>query len=64
MKDKFDYHKPTDEQKEDMQANRDAYKALYAQLETLPDGREKSLALTRLEESAVWANKAIVFEEK
>lgn len=31
--------------------------------ENLPDGREKSLAMTKLEEALMWANKSIVLEE-
>lgn len=38
---------------------RDAYKVLHAHLMTLPGSRERSLALTALEESGMWATKAI-----
>lgn len=31
--------------------------------ENLPDGREKSLAMTKLEEALMWANKSIALEE-
>lgn len=36
-----------------------AYGITKAYLETLPDSREKSLALTRLEESMMWCISAI-----
>lgn len=53
------YVQPTEEQKELMQSFRDAYEDLYKQIETLDNSRGKSLALTKLEESAMWLNKAI-----
>ncbi len=53
------YVQPTDEQKEAMQSYRDKYEALFNDVKEMPDGRGKSLALTKLEESAMWVNKAI-----
>lgn len=53
------YVKPTDEQLETMQIFRDKYEALFDELKTLPGSRGMSLALTKLEESAMWLNKAI-----
>jgi len=51
---------PTDKQKETMQIFRDKYEALYKELQQqLPQGRGLSLALTNLEQSAMWLNKAI-----
>lgn len=38
---------------------REAYKALHAQLLTLPPSRERAVALTELETSSMWATKAI-----
>lgn len=32
---------------------------LYAMMRTIPDGRERSLAITKLEESIMWATKAL-----
>lgn len=53
------YVQPTDEQKETMQNFRDKYEALYKELEGLTPSRGLSLALTKLEESAMWLNKSI-----
>lgn len=56
------YVKPTDEQLKLMQYFRDKYEMLYEELTKnsyLPAGRGLSLALTKLEESAMWLNKAI-----
>ena len=55
----FQYVMPTEEQKEQMQVFRDKYEALAKELEALPSSRGLSLALTKLEESAFWLNKAI-----
>lgn len=53
------YVLPTEEQKATMQKFRDKYEVLYKELEQLPKGRGLSLALTKLEESAMWLNKAL-----
>ena len=53
------YVQPTEEQKELMQKFRDKYQALYEGLKELPASRGLSLALTKLEESAMWLNKSI-----
>lgn len=53
------YVQPTDEQKAIMQKFRDKYEALYTELKQLPPSRGMSLSLTKLEESAMWLNKAI-----
>jgi hypothetical protein len=50
---------PTEEQKELMQVFRDKYEALYNEVKELPASRGLSLALTNLEQSAFWLNKAI-----
>ena len=55
----FQYVQPTDEQKEVMQKFRDKYEALAEELGELSSSRGLSLALTKLEESAFWLNKAI-----
>lgn len=55
----WQFHTPTDAQKAAMQKLRDAFEALdkLIRAET-PACRQQSLALTHLEECAVWANKA------
>ena len=55
----FQYVQPTDEQKATMQKFRDKYEALATEVKGLPASRGLSLALTKLEESAFWLNKAI-----
>jgi len=53
------YFAPTEEQKVLMQSFRDKYEALYQEVSALERSRGTSLALTKLEESAMWLNKAI-----
>ena len=55
----FNYISPTDEQKNTMQVFRDKYQALYNEVAALDKSRGLSLALTNLEQSAMWLNKAI-----
>lgn len=61
----FVYHSPSNEQIEDYKTIR--YKAqVFAHLinELCPDSREKSLALTNLEQAVMWANAAIARSDK
>jgi hypothetical protein len=53
------YVQPTEEQKEIMQKFRDKYEALYKEIQALTPSRGLSLALTNLEQSAMWLNKSI-----
>lgn len=53
------YVKPTDEQLVVMQAFRDKYEALLVGVRALPMNRGLALAVTALEESAMWLNKSI-----
>ena len=53
------YVSPTEEQKAIMQEFRDKYEALFNDLKALAPSRGMSLALTKLEESAMWLNKAL-----
>lgn len=56
----FVYHQPTDEQIEQIQLVRGRCADLQKALEELPQNREISLAITKLEEVSMWANKGIV----
>lgn len=53
------YFQPTDEQKVTMQNFRDKMETLMLEMQTLPSNRGLSIALTKLEESAMWLNKSI-----
>lgn len=56
----FQYIQPTEEQKELMQEFRDKFETLAAEIELrIPSTRGRSLAITKLEESAFWLNKGI-----
>lgn len=61
---RFTYHPPKEGQSQKYTFLRDA--ALGAALsidELCPDSREKSLAITKLEEAVMWANAAIARNE-
>ncbi len=63
MTNTFNHVKPTEEQVKAMNELREAYKYLADRIEVLcPQGRYKSLAITELEKSAMFANKAITHE--
>ena len=60
----FVYQKPTEKSIMDITNIRDKCNELYDLLCTsVPQSREKSLAITKLEEVSMWANKAIVFNQ-
>lgn len=62
-RDPFQYQKPTPEQVERIERIRGECRDLYETLMTqIRPSRERSLAITKLEEVSMWANKAIVFE--
>jgi hypothetical protein len=57
---RFEYHAPDDEKRQLHEGTRTACRALAEQLNgNLPEGREKSLAITKLEEVMFWSNAAI-----
>ena len=60
-KNPFDYMKPADELIPTISLTREAYKAVFTHLLTLPASRERAVAITELETSAMWAVKGIVF---
>ena len=56
----FSYHRPKQGQQEMYTALREKCKELAYLIEELaPNSREKSLAITKLEESVMWANASI-----
>ena len=56
----FSYHSPKQGQPEKYTALREKAKELAYLIEELaPNSREKSLAMTKLEESIMWANASI-----
>jgi BarA-like signal transduction histidine kinase len=62
--DLFEYHAPSSLQLIALQKLRASCKAHYDLiLATLPPSRERSLAITKLEETSMWENKACVFSE-
>ena len=64
MKHPFDYHRPTAAQVEQISTVRDGCKALHATLLDLPSSRERSLAITKLEEVSMWANKSVIMADE
>lgn len=62
---RFTYHRPEGKKITEHDVARAAYKAwAHVLAEILPAGREKSLAITALEESSMWAHAAIAREGK
>lgn len=59
----FKYHKPKEGQPEKYNALREKAKELaYLIDEICPNSREKSLAVTQLEQSIMWANASVARE--
>lgn len=57
----YQYHKPSEEGVTKIQALRELFANLHSQIEQLcPSSRERSVALTHLETTAMWAIKAVV----
>lgn len=60
----FDHVTPSPEQLAQMELFRQHYKDLHALLIALPKSRHQQLAITNLEISDMWVNKAIAFIPK
>ena len=60
----FTYHAPKGDQQKRYEMIREVAKSLaYFINDNVPESREKSLALTKLEESVMWANAGIARNE-
>lgn len=60
----FKYHAPKEGQPEKYESIRQVAKILATTIDKLcPDSREKSLAMTNLEQAVMWANAAIARNE-
>lgn len=64
MKHPFDYHKPNDTQVRQIETVRAKCKELHEVIMTLPVCRERSVAITKLEEVSMWANKGIIMVDE
>jgi hypothetical protein len=65
LKHRFTYHPPKGDQVERYQTIRDEGYLLAELIDDLaPDSREKSLALTHVEDAVMWANAAIARNEQ
>jgi len=61
----FAYHKPSDGGLAAINELREQFSALAATIERVcPPSRQKSVAVTELETAAMWAIKAVVFNDK
>lgn len=56
----FKHHVPGDTAKGMMADIRNLFTSIEGVLNQIPPSREKSLAMTNLEQAAMWANKAVV----
>jgi hypothetical protein len=61
--DPFVYHKPGEAGQKCLDENRKRFRTLRDWLKTLPQTREMSVALTNLQQAAMWANAAIVLND-
>lgn len=60
----FDYHRPNEKQVQQITDVREGCKALHTVLLSLPPSRERSLAITKLEEVSMWSNKGIIMADE
>jgi hypothetical protein len=63
-KNPFSYHKPSEAMLPTIEGAREAFKTMNAHLLSLPPCRERSLAITKLEEAAMWAVKGLVMNDE
>ena len=64
LENSFTYHSPKEDQPERYVELRDeAYQLAIKIMECCPQSRERSLAITALENAVMWANKAIACNE-
>ena len=61
--DPFGYFKPADSMLPLIQETRNAYSALHRFLLELPPSRQRAIAITELETSAMWAIKGLVLND-
>lgn len=63
---RFAFHPATTDEKRDLHTSmrQQCYAAAKAIDEQAPDGREKALAITKLEEAMFWANAAVARNSK
>lgn len=60
----FAYHRPSEDGLAKITALREAYSTVQRAIEaSCPASRQKSVAITELETSAMWAIKAVVFND-
>lgn len=59
----FGYFKPAEEMLPLIQETRDAYSTLHKFLLALPSSRQRAIAITELETSAMWAIKGLVLND-
>ncbi len=60
----FDYHAPNQTQIEQISTVRTKCKELNETLLALPPSRERSIAITNLEQVSMWANKGIIMVDE
>jgi hypothetical protein len=60
----YEYVEPTDEQKELLKEFRDEFERITMSIKfSVSESRERSIALTKLEEASFWLNKGITHND-